>query len=180
MNNDSRLVYMSTTPTARGAFTGEVSRIGTEARIGYVNADERSRRVVLYLSDAIHYDTRDETVELDTWFIHDEERGSLAVCGEAGEIACSVVGVLSNFTWTPYDSFRGIWLSKSDNPEYAAKLTFRLSYYHDFYQLLRAVAWRVFGEGTPFTSQICTEDRMSEGEARAHTAYNALDFDYDY
>ena len=180
MNTDSRLTYTSMTPTIRGAFSGPVSRIGAEARIGYCQPSDRSSRVVFYLSDAIHIDTRNPGLELDTWFVWDEERGALAVFGEAGETACGVVEILANYSNVPFSEYRGIWLSKSDMPEYASKISIRL-HSRSYLELVAGeIARLVFGEGVPFSTQICFEERLSEGERRAKDTYNALDFDYDF
>lgn len=178
MSTDSDLVYTSTTPTARGAFSGLVSRIGAKARIGYCQPSDRTSRVVFYLSDAIHYDALNPNLELDTWFVWDEERGALAVIGEAGETARTVVEMLSNYSQIPFDEFRGIWLSKSDKHEYASKLSIRLSSLSYLDLLVQEVAHLAFGEGVPYSSEISYEDRMSEGESRAKDTYNALDDDF--
>lgn len=177
-NDNSRLLYQSMTPTIRGAFTGMVSRIGIEARIGYTEPVGNSQRVVFYLSDAIHHDIRDDSLELDTWFVWDEERGALAVVGEANETAREAVELLANYTFAPFDCCRGIWMSKSDRKEYASKLSVELGSPNHIDFVVREVAHAVFGEGVPFSSERCFELHKSDGEQRAINDYNLLDFDY--
>lgn len=178
MNTDSRLVYISTTPTAHGAFTGQVSRIGTEAQVGYISPKYRSRRAVIYLSDKIHLDTVwNDSLDLDTMFAFDDLTGApFAISGEADEVTCNVITVIAKHTWYAYDEWRGIRVSKSDNPEYASKIVFYLTDHVDLRLVCDEVAEVVFGDEVSFTSNLHDSDRESDKEHEAQLAYSLYDF----
>ena len=179
MNDDPRLVYMSTTPTVRGAYTGEVSRIGTEAGMGYIQPSYGSRRGVIYLSDKIHLDTVwNDSVDLDTMFAFDDlTQRPFAISGDADDITCDVVLAVAQHTWYAYDVFHGIHVSKSDKPQYASKIVFRLAPNVNLRQVCDEVAEVVFGHGVPFASDQYDSDRQSDKERESILAYNCIDFE---
>jgi hypothetical protein len=169
---------MSTTPTARGAFTGDVSRIGTEARMGYINPGHLSRRAVIYLSDQIHLDAvLNGSVDLDTMFGFDYLTSTpFAISGEASEVTCNVVAVIAKHTRHDYDELLGIRISKSDKPEYASKIVFYLSHFVNLRQVCDEVAEVVFGHGVPFASDMHESDISSDKEDEARLAYSYREY----
>jgi hypothetical protein len=180
MSFNSRLVYTSTTPTARGAYTGEVSRIGTEATVGYIPPSYGSRRAVVYLSDKIHLDAVwNDSVDLDTMFGFDDlAQYPFALGGEASEETCEVVRVVSKHTPIPYDYYHGIRVSRSDKPQYASKIVFLLSSGTNLRQVCDEVAEAVFGHGVPFASSLHDSDRESDKERESILAYSCIDYSY--
>lgn len=177
MNSDSRLTYTSMSPTIRGAYTGYVARIGTEARLGYTFPGHLSRRAVIYLSDKLHENIGDYgPADLDTWFAHDPEMGAIAVEGMADRPACKVVEALAPFTHTPYDMFHGIRVSRSDKLGYASKVVVYYTKDADIDAAITAVAQVIFGEGIPYTTQWHDGDHMTEAEIELQHAFNALDY----
>lgn len=177
MKSDSRLVYTAMTPTVRDAYTGYISRVGTEARLGYTFPGHLSRRAVIYVSDKLHGNIGDYGPEnLDTWFTYDPEMGAVAVQGTAEHTTCKVVEALEPFSYTPYDMFHGIRVSQSDKPEYTSKIVVYYLKDADYDAAIAAVAQVIFGEGTPFSTQWHELDHMTEAETELRQAFNALDY----